>query len=85
MSSFSDEVVRQAWGRSDGRCECSKNHPWHYLKRCPQKMVWNDRRAEKITGWVAHYKISQVKGGSETLSNCQIICRRCLVATRTYK
>lgn len=32
----------------------------------------------------AHHKTSVDAGGSDTLSNCKILCHDCHVATRTY-
>jgi len=84
MGEFPDKVVKEAWKRSGGRCECTRDHEWHKGRRCPQKLNWDDRGKEKQTGWEAHHKISQAAGGSDTLSNCEILCQNCHKGTWTY-
>jgi hypothetical protein len=44
---FSDEVVRQAWQRAGGQCECKRithNHPW--IRR-NKELVWENRGREQ--------------------------------------
>lgn len=72
MSSFSDEVVRQSWGRSGGRCECLKNHSWHSWGRCPQRLIWNDRRKEKKRKLVG-YLIAKSYKKKEVQKPCQTV------------
>ena len=35
-------------------------------------------------GWEAHHKTAAASGGSDTLSNCEILCIPCHKNTRTY-
>jgi len=84
MGSFPDSVIQQAWKRSGGRCECKRDHWWHRPGRCNQDLVEDDRGKEKATGWEAHHKTAQEKGGPDILSNCEILCQRCHKATLTF-
>ena len=85
MGTFPDDVVEAAWKRSGSRCECTREHSWHKGRRCPQTLKKEHRGDDtKSTGWETHHKTSQASGGSDTLSNCEILCMRCHKATRTY-
>ena len=84
MGEFPNEVIEKAWRRSTAQCECTRNHYWHKGRRCIQTLNWNDRGKENPTGWEAHHKVSQASGGSDTLSNCEILCQKCHKETRTY-
>jgi 5-methylcytosine-specific restriction endonuclease McrA len=71
---FSNETVQQAWKRSGGKCECTRiMHP--HQGRCNKELVWENRGREGGRGaWEAHHKVSVQSGGSDTLSNCEILC-----------
>lgn len=77
---FSEAVKQQAYKRSGGRCECTRQHLGalnapHHGGRCPSLLLY---------GWHAHHKVSVLAGGSDTLSNCEALCVRCHELTRSY-
>ena len=83
---FSDLTVRQAWARSGGRCECERTSHGHgYSGRCTQRLMWNQRGNDYSSyGWEAHHKTAVSSGGSDTLSNCEILCMSCHKKTGSY-
>lgn len=83
---FSDFTVRQAWTRSGGRCECQRvTHTHGYLNRCTRMLSWNQRGNDNsIYGWEAHHKTAVASGGSDALSNCEILCIECHKKTKSY-
>ncbi len=75
---FSEETVRQAWQRADGKCECTRSAHSHAYGRCSKELVWENRGRESGRGaWEAHHKTSVESGGSDALSNCEILCWDC--------
>ena len=72
--SFPEEVVTIAWdragpplNRTGGRCE-----------RCGKTLSWKNRGIDGAWGaWEAHHKTSVDADGSNTLSNCEILCLNC--------
>jgi hypothetical protein len=77
---FSDSVVKDAWNRSNGRCECTRQSCRH-TGRCNKTFRWESRGAETELGWEAHHVNAN---GSDTLSNCEILCQTCHKATSSY-
>ena len=75
MGDFPDEVVEAAWKRSRSRCECERDHSWHRPFRCHQRLLKGYRGKDSHFGWEAHRVDSN---GPDTLSNCEILCPRCL-------
>ena len=79
---FSETIKDQAYQRSGGRCECTRKHEGltapHHGGRCP---VTFTRHGGK---WEAHHKVSVSSGGSDTLSNCEVLCLECHQLTRTF-
>lgn len=81
---FSDYTVMKAWERSGGRCECERSSHGH-SGRCTQKLMLNQRGNDNsIYGWEAHHKIAVARGGSDVLSNCEILCISCHKKTDSY-
>jgi len=77
---FSDETVKKAWDRAGGKCECERtrhNHPTPHNKT----LRWESRGSSGPLGWQAHHGISVDSGGTDTLSNCEILCWDCHKAT----
>jgi 5-methylcytosine-specific restriction protein A len=70
---FSDSVVQDAWKRAGGECE-----------RCGKQLTWENNCREGRGCWEAHHKTSVAAGGSDTLSNCEILCFDCHAKTRTF-
>ncbi len=81
---FSEETVAQAWKRAGGRCECRRRGCGHGV-RCNKDLVWKNRGRDRERGaWEAHHILSVRAGGSDALSNCEIICVACHKNTRSY-
>jgi len=80
---FSEEVVRQAWQRAGGKCECPRSTCRH-SGRCGKQLIWSERGKETAGGWEAYHRVSIDKGGSDALSNCEILCQVCHKNTKSY-
>ena len=83
---FSIITVMKAWQRSGGRCECCRiSHGHGYTGRCTQRLLWNQRGNDNSPfGWEAHHVTASSSGGSDTLSNCEILCIECHKKTGSY-
>lgn len=77
---FSDEVIRPAWTRSGGKCECARSTHWHFGS-CYRVLDRESRGKETEYGWEAHHINSN---GDDTLSNCEILCQNCHKQTQSY-
>lgn len=80
---FSETVKEQAFQRSGGRCECTRQHSGqqsapHHGGRCP---VMFTRYGGQ---WEAHHRVAVDAGGQDTLSNCEVLCLTCHKLTETY-
>ncbi|MDD8012498.1 MAG: HNH endonuclease signature motif containing protein [Acidobacteriota bacterium] len=79
---FSQDTIKKAWQSADGRCECrriSHNHP--YI-RCNKALVWENRELEDAPGaWELHHITDVRNGGSDSLSNSEVLCWDCLTKT----
>jgi len=74
---FDDETIAAAWGRSGGRCECERATHGH-VGRCGKMLAENNRGRESGWGsWEAHHRLSVQSGGSDALSNCEVLCWDC--------
>jgi 5-methylcytosine-specific restriction endonuclease McrA len=81
---FSYEVIAAAWERSGGRCECERKTCGH-IGRCNEPLELVARGFDNVPGgWEAHHKVAVASGGTDTLSNCEILCIPCHKNTRTY-
>jgi hypothetical protein len=66
--SFPESVIISCWNRSDGRCECRRDHPEHRGHgRCRSRFSRNE-------GWVA-YRV--IREAPETTQNCELLCPNC--------
>ena len=82
---FSNATVLAAWQRAGGRCECGRSNCGHGPWRCGKVLNWNSRGKDYASGgWEAHHKVPVYLGGSDTLSNCQILCIPCHKNTPSY-
>lgn len=70
---FSLQVVTSAWNNAKGHCE-----------KCDKQLSWDNRGREGRGSWEAHHKNAVSSGGSDTLSNCKILCFDCHKNTRTF-
>jgi hypothetical protein len=70
---FTEAIIRQAWLRSGGRCECTKQTHTH-IGRCNRKLLELYRGDdETIYGWEAQSK----SGTYKDLDDCEIVCLDC--------
>lgn len=78
---FSEETVKAAWNRSEGKCECesaSCEHPGRHNK----ELRWESQGKDYSDyGWEAHH--FNANGGNYP-SNCGIFCIECHKNTRSY-
>jgi hypothetical protein len=72
--SFPESVILEAWTRSYGRCECTKEGH-HHSGRCNHGVHWDRRGTDLPGGWEAVRKSSRLK--TVTLENCEIRCIAC--------
>lgn len=73
MSSFLGDITEKVWQRANGKCE-----------NCGRILHWLDRGKETEFGWELHHITPLSLGGSNTLSNCKILCQPCHKATPSY-
>ena len=70
---FSEHIVKQAWIRSGGRCECNRMFHGH-RGRCNKPLLELYRgEVDTEAGWEALSK----SGSYTDLSDCEILCRDC--------
>ena len=82
---FSEPVIKEAWKRSGGRCECTRLTHGH-AGRCPNILVWEAQGNKVQPGsWSAHHRVPEAAGGSDPIDNCEIMCARCCRLTGTFK
>lgn len=82
---FSESTILAAWKRADGKCECGRVSCGHGYARCNKQLSWNARGNDYASGgWEAHHKTAVASGGSDSLSNCEILCMACHKNTSTY-
>lgn len=77
---FSNTVVYEAWNRARGRCECRRKSHNHAVP-CGKQLSFGNRGREGPGKWEAHHRVSVAVGGSDALSNCEILCWDCHRAT----
>ena len=78
---FSQTVVDDAWARSGGYCECRRRSHEHHYVRCNKQLVYGNRGREGRGCWEANHRHRVESGGSDALSNCEILCWDCHAAT----
>lgn len=71
---FSEEVVKEAWSRAGGQCECARRTHSHFYIPCGKQLDWKMRGKAGQGGWEAHQVF--VSGG-DGLKNCEIRCWSC--------
>lgn len=76
---FSEYIIKKAWERSGGRCECIKTTHGH-PRRCNKKLLELYRGDnESEYGWETHSKSGSYLND---LSDCEIICWDCMEEMR---
>ena len=67
---FSEETIDEAYERSGGRCECTRDScANHYLSRCSARL--------SSTTAVYHKRKSSGFGDMDRVTNCEVICESC--------
>lgn len=74
---FSEDVKVKAFKRSGGRCECRRKSHRHLLGRCMSPLL--SRASAEF-----HHITAQAQGGSDGLSNCEVLCKSCHRQTASY-
>jgi 5-methylcytosine-specific restriction endonuclease McrA len=72
---FPQEVKDKAFARSGGQCECVRQGHGH-PRRCPKVLT---RATAQF-----HHRHAEALGGSDALSNCEVLCLACHQATPSY-
>jgi hypothetical protein len=73
LMTIPSSIVKKAWERSGGRCECTRTNHWH-KKRCNRIVVESFRgERDNFYGWEIHNK----NGQHPSLSDCEILCVNC--------
>jgi hypothetical protein len=75
---FPEEMVKQAFQRVGGQCECTRRTHAHFYIPCGRPLVWENRGRVGEGGWEVHQITSY---GSDVLSNCEILCWGCYEKT----
>jgi len=70
---FSEKVLKEAFSRSGGRCECRRPSHKHGDQRCPRELSWH-LHGKEPEGWQAHLLAAD---GPETAVNCEVLCYSC--------
>ena len=79
---FSEETVKKAFSRAEGKCECRRERHNHDYVRCNKELVYENRGRENGRGcWESHHKNSL---GGDTLDNCEILCWDCHKKTGSF-
>ena len=81
---FSKETIDAAYIRSQSKCECNRSICGHYYQ-CAKPLNYNAQGKDFYAGaWEAHHKLAISSGGSDGLSNCEILCIDCHKNTGSY-
>ena len=71
---FSEEVLKEAWDRAGGQCECNRRTHKHFYTPCGRMLKREKRGDVTGGGWEArHFDTS----AGDTVSNCEILCMEC--------
>jgi 5-methylcytosine-specific restriction endonuclease McrA len=78
---FPEDVKRQAFIRSGGRCECTRlGHP--HVGRCQAGIAMATILSPATVEF--HHLSASAVGGHDGLSNCQALCIPCHRGTASY-
>lgn len=69
-----DEVLKKAWARAGGQCECEKRTHSHFYVPCAKPLTWENRGKRGWGGW--EVRVIDV-GKGEGASNLEILCITC--------
>ena len=65
-----EDMVREAWLRSEAQCECGKESHGH-PGRCNQFLIWTERGGMSRGAWEARNR------DDPRLPRCEILCAAC--------
>jgi hypothetical protein len=74
---FSDEVLKEAWEKAGGQCECNRRTHRHFYTPCGRLLKWEKRNDVTEGGWEAR-EIDSFAGNNA--SNCIVLCMECYQA-----
>jgi hypothetical protein len=78
---FSDSIIKQAWKRAGGMCECKRLSHGHQNMRCSQELAFYNQCGKGIDAWEAYHLDPS---GGDILTNCEILCLKCLKKIRSF-
>jgi len=86
QADFPVDVVRQAFEAAGGQCECRrKTCTVKHKGRCPEHFDWDERdTADNPKAWQGHHWRAQSTGGTDKVTNCEILCVPCHISTSSY-
>ena len=80
---FPLSIVEAAFTRSGGHCECRREtHSSHQFHPCHKSLIKDSWRSDGTGAWEAAHRTPAEAGGSEALSNCEVLCLPCYRLTR---
>jgi hypothetical protein len=69
-----DDIMKQAWERASGQCECIKRTHQHFYIPCAKPLVWENRGKKGWGGW----DIKKVdENEPDTVKNVEVLCSTC--------
>ena len=71
---ISDAVLREAFDKVGGQCECSRRTHRHFYTPCGRLLRWERRGQVGEGGWEAR-QVDTL--GADSSSNCEILCMEC--------
>ncbi len=74
VMAFSEELIRAAWKRLEGRCECTLADKHGHGERCGRPLLWALRGATGEEGWDP---VRRMSWATDVLANCEIRCAKC--------
>ncbi len=73
---LSDDVVKAAWEKAGGKCQCKNEKCEHKNRRCNRVLVWQHRGKGGWGVWQA-----RVKGSGKGYGEVEILCWKCYKRT----
>lgn len=78
-----ESVVREAWERSGGRCECRNVRHNHPNIKCDRQLIWENRDIDRSQGaWKICVKPHD---GQVTADLCEVLCCECYHLKRIHQ
>ena len=71
---FSEAIIKEAWERAGGKCECVRVSHAHPYGRCGKSLVWANRGRDWEGGWMPYCRDASA---GDVVANCKIICSVC--------